>query len=453
MRNWTSRKVRNKGLLFPSLLGILILLYTAADVPSQAVVELLEQISKIKAVDNHSHVEKVTEQGKPDLDGDAIGCGGLEFISPPPLRLRTDNPIYLDAWRGLFGFASPDMSAGRIQEYLRIKQAAIQTKGDNYPAWILDKLNIDVMLANRVAMGKGLNNKRFRWVSYGDPFLLPFETKKVRQANSDQRFFYSQEEKLFRRYLTEAKIARLPSTLDLYFRRFVTPTLERQKDEGAVGIKFVAAYYRSLEFDTVSKQEAEKIYRAYVNGGEPGPLLYKKFQDYVFRYVAAEAGRLGLAVHIHTGGGCGHYFNLRTANPILLESVLNDPALRKTNFVLIHGGYPYTNETAFLMEKPNVYADFSAQTFLLPPQSLSKVLRSWLEYEPEKVLFGSDASPASPEVGWEESAWMTTNTARRALAIALSNMIADGEISWERALELARMVLRENALRLYKLDH
>ena len=132
--------------------------------------------------------------------------------------------------------------------------------------------------------------------------------------------------------------------------------------------------------------------------------------------------------------------------------MLNDPSLRKTNFVLVHGGYPFTDATAFLLEKPNVYADFSAQTFLLPPQSLSKVLRAWLEYEPEKILFGTDASPAGPGVGWEESAWLTSHTAREALAIALSEMIHDSEIDRVRALELAGMVLRENARRLYKLD-
>ncbi len=83
----------------------------------------------------------------------------------------------------------------------------------------------------------------------------------------------------------------------------------------------------------------------------------------------------------------------------------------------------------FCLRSQMSYADFSAQTFLLPPQSLSRVLRSWLEYEPGKDIFGTDASPAGPEVGWEESAWMTTNTARQALAIALSKMIEDREIT------------------------
>ncbi len=245
---------------------------------------------------------------------------------------------------------------------------------------------------------------------------------------------------------------KLPATFDLYLKNIVTPTLERQKANGAVAIKFVAAYYRSLEFAEVSKAEATAIYAKYSKGGEPTPAEYKKFQDYVFRYIALEAGKFGLVIHIHTGGGCGHFFNLRTSNPILLESVVNNPSFRKTNFVLIHGGFPFTNETAFLLEKPNVYADFSAQTFLLSPRSLSRILRSWLEYEPEKVLFGTDASPATPEVGWEESAWLTSNTAREALAIALTEMIEDKEITRQRASELARMVLRENAASLYKLN-
>jgi hypothetical protein len=45
----------------------------------------------------------------------------------------------------------------------------------------------------------------------------------------------------------------------------------------------------------------------------------------------------------------------------------------------------------------------------------------------------------------------TNLTARRGLAIALTGMIHDGEITRERALEIARMVLRGNAVKLYGL--
>jgi hypothetical protein len=54
-------------------------------------------------------------------------------------------------------------------------------------------------------------------------------------------------------------------------------------------------------------------------------------------------------------------------------------------------------------------------------------------------------------MGWEESGWMAARTGRQALAIALTGMMRDGGISHARALELAKMVLRENARKLYGL--
>jgi uncharacterized protein len=435
------------------IFGLSIILLSAFSFKAQtADPQLLAEIKQIRAIDNHSHVERVLTEGETDTEGDAISCGGLEFVSPPPMRLRPDNPIYIGAWRELFGYRYDDMSETHVRELLSVKRKMMREKSDAYPAWILDKLNIEVMLANRISMGRGLKAPRFRWVSYGDPLLLPFSTQKMRQVNSDVKFFYEQEEKLFKRFLADLKIGKLPTTFNQYLKTIVTPTLERQKAEGAVAIKFVPAYYRTLDFAEASEAEARTVYTRYAGGGEPSATEYKKFQDYVFRYVLREAGRLGLVVHIHTGGGCGHFFHLRGSNPLLLEPIFNDPAFRKTNFVLVHGGYPFTNETAFLVEKPNVYADFSAQTFLLSPRTLSRVLRNWLEYEPEKILFGTDASPATPEVGWEESAWLTSNTAREALALALTEMITDGEITRARASELARMVLRENAAALYKIS-
>lgn len=436
-----------------SLLALTLLFTPLANAQTRADPELLADLNRIKAIDNHAHIMSVAlEGGKADEEYDAIACGKLEFISPPPVRLRPDNPIYTGAWRELYGYKyGNDMSEAHVRELLESKRRVMREQGDNYPAWVLDKLSIETMLANRVSKGRGLSAPRFRWVSYGDPLMLPLSTKTLREQNSDRRFFYAQEEMLLRRFLSDLNLNSLPATFDLYLSRVVTPTLERQKREGAIAIKFVAAYMRPLDFADVPRSEAEPIYARHARGGEAAWKDYKKLQDFLFRYIAREAGRLGLAVHIHTGGGCGHFFNLSGANPLLLESVVNDPALRKTNFVLVHGGYPFVKETEFLIEKPNVYADFSAQTFLLTPQALSRVLRDWLEYEPEKILFGTDASPATPEVSWEESAWMTNKTAREALALALTGMMKDGDITRERAMELARMVMRENAIKLYGL--
>ena len=88
---------------------------------------------------------------------------------------------------------------------------------------------------------------------------------------------------------------------------------------------------------------------------------------------------------------------------------------------------------------------------ILSPSLLAGVLRQWLGEWPEKVLFGSDAFDGGVEQGWEQIAWVGTTTTRRALAIALSAMMRDGEITRDRAQALARMVLRENAAGVYGL--
>jgi predicted TIM-barrel fold metal-dependent hydrolase len=117
---------------------------------------------------------------------------------------------------------------------------------------------------------------------------------------------------------------------------------------------------------------------------------------------------------------------------------------------LLHGGAgPFSQSIAALLMKPNVYTDFSEQTWLLPTRELSNNIRYWLEWYPEKVLFGTDLSPGTPQIDWEEIGWQTTSSAREALAIALTGMMNDGEITRARALEIAHMVLRGNAAALY----
>lgn len=66
------------------------------------------------------------------------------------------------------------------------------------------------------------------------------------------------------------------------------------------------------------------------------------------------------------------------------------------------------------------------------------------------MLFGTDAMGAGLR-GWEEMTWIATRSGRTALALALTRMMAAGEMSRARAEEIAGMVLRGNALRLYKL--
>jgi hypothetical protein len=359
------------------------------------------------------------------------------------LYLRPGDAGAIDAWRALFG--GPP-AAARPK-----KQSTMQEKGDGYPAWVLDQMGVEVMLANRVEMGRGIQPPRFLWVPFVDALIFPLNNSRLAEKNPDRKAFFGLEDKLLRRYLKDAGLVALPPTLGEYLSRVVTPTLERQKRRGAIAEKFEAAYLRSLDFDKVDRADAERVYAQFLSKSALDDAAYKTLQDYLFRCIAAECGRLGMAVHIHVMAGAGSYFNVRGANPLLLESVLNDPELRKTNFVMIHGGWPFTREITPLLEKPNAYLDYSSQSLLLAPATLARTLREWLEWVPEKVMFGTDAYPYSDKLGWEESGWIAARRGREALAIALTAMMREDGISRDRAMELARMVLRENARKLYRL--
>jgi predicted TIM-barrel fold metal-dependent hydrolase len=399
--------------------------------------DLVAEIDGIRAVDNHAHPVRVVAAGEqPDRGFDALPVDNMEPQSDP-VNLRPGAPAMAEARQALFG------SAG--------KQKVIAEKGEQYPTWVLDQLGVEVMLANRVEMGPSIQPPRFRWVPYADALMFPLDNRKLAQRTPDRKLFFPLEDALRKRYLDAAGLQAPPATLGEYLSRVVTPTLERQRAGGAVAEKFEAAYLRSLEFDKVDRSAADGIYARFAGKGAPSEGEYKPLEDFLFRYIAAECGRLGMAVHLHAMAGAGGYFQVGGANPLELESVLNDPDLRQTKFVMVHGGWPFTREISALLAKPNAWLDFSAQDLLLSPATLACIVREWLELVPEKVMFGTDVYPYIPEMGWEESGWIAARTGRRALAIALTGMLRDGEITRARAGELARMVLRENARGLYGL--
>lgn len=414
---------------------------------------LMSEIRKIRAIDNHSHPPRVTADGEMDDEYDALPCDPLEPTAPNTMT-RPENPQYLAAWKALWGYEYSDRSDAHVKELLAKKKNIRDEQGDRYPAWVLDKLGIDIEFANRVAMGRGLDAQHYRWVPFDDALLFPLRNEALAAETPDRKFFFGREDMLLARYRRELGVSAMPATLGEYESRVVTPEVERQQNAGAIAIKFEAAYLRSLDFEPASERDAAAIYAKYINAAVAPPKSdYARLQDALFRYVAAEAGRLGLAVHIHTGAGCGGYFYLSGSNPLLLESVLNDARLRNTTFVLLHGGSgPFTHEISALLMKPNVYTDLSEQTWMESPRRLAGALRDWLEWYPEKVLFGTDLYPGSGAYDWEEIGWQTSETARQALGIALTGMLLDGEITVRRANEIARMVLRENAINLYHLQ-
>jgi hypothetical protein len=412
--------------------------------------EIGRRIAAIQAIDNHAHPVLAPPLDASDREFDALPVSSLEPQSDP-VALRPDFPLLGAAWKALYGFdVPPPLDVQGLKRLNEAREKVAAQQGERFPAWVLERAGISTMLANRVGMGKGVEPPQFRWVPYIDALLFPLDNSGMAAVSPDRVEFFALEDIVRSRYLKEAALSAAPPTLDQYLKQAVTATLERHKLGGAVAEKFEVAYLRSFDFTDPPRAEAEQFYARWVGGGRPDPAGYKLLQDFLFRYIATECGRLGLAVHRHALGGFGSYYSINGGNPLLLEPLFNDPRLRKTNFVLLHGGWPFVREMGALLQKPNVYADISSQALTMTPHTLAQWLREWLEIVPEKVLFGTDGYPYSDELGWPEATWIASRNARQALGIALTGMLDDGEISRARAGELARMVLRGNAQALYK---
>jgi len=114
---------------------------------------LLKQIDRIPIYDNHSHA---TFPDDSDMDA---------MASPPGestvLRLRDTNPEFVAAAKALFGYPFDDFKPEHAKWLIDKKKAAEAAGGTAYWNSVLDKMNIETCLANRVALAPYLDPKRF----------------------------------------------------------------------------------------------------------------------------------------------------------------------------------------------------------------------------------------------------------------------------------------------------
>ena len=412
--------------------------------------ELAALIASTPAIDNHAHPVLPPPNDTADRDFDALPVDNME-PQTDVLAWRPDNPQLAPAWQALWGFdGTPPLDSAGMQQLAAARARVKAREGSRFADWVLTQAGIGTMLANRVQMGPGIAPPSFRWVPYVDALLFPLDNTALATQNPDRRLFFPLEDKVRARYLQALNLTSLPATLPEYLAQVVTPTLERQHTAGAIAVKFEIAYLRSFDFSDPDPVNAARIYERY-RGSVPPASEYKVLQDFLFRSIAVECGRLGMPVHFHTDSGGGGYFHIAGANPMLLEPIFNDPRLRKTRFVMLHGGWPFVREAGSLLQKPNVFLDLSQESLTFPPRTLAGWLREWLETFPDKVLFGTDGYPYSDAMGWEESTWIAAHNGRQALGLALTGMLRDGEINRDRANQIARNVLRGNASALYHL--
>jgi hypothetical protein len=220
--------------------------------------------------------------------------------------------------------------------------------------------------------------------------------------------------------------------LDLLFEKGVATD--------AMCLKSTLAYARTLDFQNVPKERAEKAFgkkRSELTAAE-----IKDFEDFIFWRLCELSAKHELPFQIHTGQA-----RIQGSNPMLLVDLI--AANPQTKFILFHGGYPWVGETGVIaMKYRNVWID----SVWLPQISYTMAKRAyqeWLEVMPsDRIMWGADTTNA-------EGIYAATVWTRQCLSEALAEKVErgelreGGELREEHAIRIGRQVMRENALKLF----
>src|SRR5260370_26324477 len=103
----------------------------------------------------------------------------MDSMASPPdastvLRLRDTNPEFGAAAKALFSYPYDDFKPEHAKWLIDKKKAPEATGGTASWDKILDKMNIETCLANRVALAPYLIPNRFHWAFFVDPCLFAF---------------------------------------------------------------------------------------------------------------------------------------------------------------------------------------------------------------------------------------------------------------------------------------
>ena len=240
-----------------------------------------------------------------------------------------------------------------------------------------------------------------------------------------------------------------PGSFDSLVADYDSTMQSAVRDHGAIAFKSIIAYRTGLDIERVSEEEAAASFAR--RREEPTWFGYrvKPLRDYLIRRAILNAIELDSMVMIHTGLGDSDIV-AKECRPILMWNLLKDDETMACKTMLIHGGFPYTDEAAYLASVlPNVYFDLSAGTgpaFLeqaVGADRFQDILRS---VPNEKIMYSSDGGEGGPETLWHDSL-----TAKHALGGALGRMVDDGYYTEAEAEAVGQDALYNNAARVFGL--
>lgn len=218
------------------------------------------------------------------------------------------------------------------------------------------------------------------------------------------------------------------------FIDFTHETIKFHVQHGCYCLKNAIAYDRTLEFRTVTKEDANKVFEKKNYSKED----VANFQDYLFNEVCRIAAELDVPIQCHTG--MGQIGNTRAIN--MLNVIKQN---KNTKFSLMHGSFPWTSDILAYMDMyPNVYSDV-VWLPALSPTTGEYVLHQLIEVgTSDKVFWGCDS--------WNsEESYGAKMTMADVLAKVLETKILNGYFSVSHAHELISKIMRDNAKELFKI--
>ncbi len=233
-------------------------------------------------------------------------------------------------------------------------------------------------------------------------------------------------------------------------KKALESTFEQGVKAGMVAVKSALAYRRDLLFEEVSEHDAAADFDAMLKGGADLPKgtraraqrAFRRLEDHMFHRVASLSEAHRLPFQIHTGLPAGNAGYVENTKPTLLTNLFH--RYPRAKFDLLHIGYPYQQELAVLAKLfPNVYADFT-WAHIISPTGSRRTLDEYLETVPVNKILGFGGDYRYPELTYAHA-----RIARRNVAQVLAGKVEARLFNEEQAVEIGRMLLRENAVNLF----
>ena len=223
-------------------------------------------------------------------------------------------------------------------------------------------------------------------------------------------------------------------------KRAMERRLEQSIEAGLVTLKTTLAYSRPLRFDETSEADAQTDFDLLMKEPQKNPP--QRLSDHMFHHVLRLAQDGRLPIQVHTGMQAGNGNLLENSRPTQLNNLfLNYP---RVTFDLFHLGWPWVTEVAALAKIfPNVTVDF-CWAWVISPTAARNALHEMLETVPANKLLGFGGDYRQVELSYAHS-----RMARAGIAQVLAEKVNARFCTETEAMDLARLILHDNAARLF----